>query len=270
MNKRLNSKLFQFFKHLNFRFVSNLEFSALNFRSQQGVTLLLATLVMAGMTLTILAIAAFSIQEIRASRAIALSEPAISAAESAGEQGLWAIKRSDSLSLCPTAISQNLGANTLSMLCKSYGSARIDVKAGVPFVFYLYNPANINGDVDLHDYPYTNMTVDFISGATSININIIRIDGTTTGISPTTSSVNSGVTPSQVINISPVAVNNEGRMKVTLTSSANATVMVDTDRGMPSFPTVDATGCSSRSAVSTCAGSSQELFTRRIQVTVPQ
>jgi len=237
---------------------------------EQGITLLLATLILAGVTLTILAIAAFTIQEIRASRAIALTEPAISAAESAGEQGLWALKRSDNLELCPSAVSQNLGANTLSSLCKSYDSATIDVKAGVPFVFYLYNPTDINGDVDLHDYPYTSLVVSYVSGSTTVNVNIARIDGVSTGITPPSSNVDSSVNPMQTVSIAAVPADTEGRMKVTLTSAGNVTLNVDTNRGMPTFPTVDATGCSSRSAVSSCTGGTQELFTRRIKVTVPQ
>lgn len=240
---------------------------------EQGVTLLLATLILAGITLTILAIAAFTIQEIRASRAVALTEPAISAAESAGEQGLWALKRSDNLQLCPSAVSQNLGTNTLSSLCKSYDSATIDVKAGVPFVFYLYNPTDINGDVDLHDYPYTSLSVAYVSGVTTVNVNVARIDGVSTGITPPSSNVDSTVNPMQTVNISAVPATNpktEARMKVTLTSAGNVTLNVDTNRGMPTFPTVDATGCSSRSAVASCTGGAQELFTRRIKVTVPQ
>jgi len=244
--------------------------SKLNLKSERGVTLLLATLVMAGMTLTILAIAAFTIQEIRSSRAVTLTEPAISAAESAGEQGLWAIKRDTALPICPLANAQNMGANTWATTCKSYGSATVDIEAGVPFVFFLYNPTDINGDKDLHDYPYTNINLTYISGVTSIGVNVTRIDGFTTGISPSSSSLSAGVNPVQVINISPVAASTEGRMKVTLTSASNATVNIDTNRGMPTFPTVDATGCSSRSAVLACTGSAQELFTRRIQVTVPQ
>lgn len=241
-----------------------------NQNSQKGVTLLLATFIMAGVTLTILAIAAFAIQEVRSSRAIALTEPAISAAESAGEQGLWALKRSDNLSVCPTATSQNLGANTLSSVCKSYGSAVIDVKAGIPFVFYLYNPNNINGDADLLDYPYSSMTVAYVSGSTSVGINVLRLDNGSDGISPSSSTVSSSVNPTQVVSISPVSEGAEGRMKVTLTSSGDTTVNVDTNQGMPTFPTVDATGCSARGAVSSCTGSALELFTRRIKVTVPQ
>jgi Tfp pilus assembly protein PilX len=233
---------------------------------QAGVTLLISILVLSGLVLTSLAVAAFAIQEIRSSRAIIVAEPAISAAESAGEQGLWAIKRATSLTTCPTQTSVNLSNGALVNSCKSYGSATLNLKANTALVFYLYDPDNINGDIDLLAYPYTSLTVIHQSGPFQVTVNVVRLDGAAVGAQPVI------VAPGgmQTINIPAVPAGSEGRMKVTLQSTGNATVNVTTNQGMPNFPTVNAGGCASKTAVSDCNSATQELFNRRINITVPQ
>ena len=232
--------------------------------NEAGVTLLLAVLILASLTLSALAIAGFAVQEIRASRAVALAEPAISAAETAGEQGLWAIKRNSSLINCTAGLlSQNLGTNTVVSSCKSYGTATFALQANTPFVFYLYDPNNINGDIDLSGFPYSWLSVNHRAGGFQVAINITRITGEFVASAAVNPSAN------QTVNIPAVSTGSEGRMKVVLTSTGNATVDVNTNQGMPDFPTVDAIGCSSRSAVNDC-NANQELYSRRINVIVPQ
>lgn len=258
--------------------------------SQSGVTLLLAVLIMSGITLMALGIGAFAIQEIRASRAGTLTEPAISAAETAGEQGLWAIKRNNSLPLCPLSNStpgQNLGPNTLVNSCESFKAATLNLKANTPLVFYLYDPKDINGDIDLQGekncpgqpassnpagFLYNSMSVAYKSGTNNVNVAVSRIDGTFVA----NQSIAPGSAP-QTIAIPTVSLCSEGRLKVILDPGvADAAVVVDTfkadgtELGMPDFPTVDATGCSSKTPVSDCNSTTQELYTRRIQVEVPQ
>jgi Tfp pilus assembly protein PilX len=230
--------------------------------------LLLAILVMASLTLITLAVGAFVIQESRASRAVALSEPTIAAADSGGEQGLWAIKRAATISTCPSQSSQNLGAGTLINLCKSYDTAVVSVKAGVPLPIYLYDPNNINGDVDLSGYPYSSITVGYSGGTSLVTVNVTRLDGNTTGINPSSSSVSPGGV--STINISPVAAGSEGRLQVVLSSIGDVTLNVNTDRGMPTYPTVKSIACGSRTTVVSCNTAGQEIFIRQINVSVPQ
>ncbi len=246
-----------------------------NFNNKEsGVTLLLSILILSGLTLITITVSTFAIQELRASRAIIVTEPAIAAAESAGEQGLWSIKRSGTLSTCPTQNTQNFTNNTFINSCKSFGEATFNIKGGVPFTFYLFNPNyfNGNGDIDLSEYPYQWLDITHVSGSTSVSIAVSRINNTTTGLNPSSPpSINEG--ENVRVDISPVAVTSpetEGRIKVTLNSFGNVTVKVNTDRGMPTFPTVDALACSSRTTVTNCNSANQEIFSRRINITVPQ
>lgn len=240
---------------------------------EAGVTLLIAVLIMAGLTLITLSVGTFAIQEIRASRAVSLTEPAIAAAETAGEQGLWAIKRGAALPTCPAVSTQNLG-NSLINLCKSYGEARFTVEASEPFVFYLYDPDSINGNTcntETFDPAcagnqlYESLTIEHKSGTSQTDIQVATVDG----VSVTSESLSPG--EETTINIpSSVPGSSDLRYKVTLSSAGDAVVEVNTNRGMPTFPTVNALGCSAKTAVSSCTTEGQEIFSRRINVTVPQ
>jgi hypothetical protein len=226
-------------------------------------------LILSSLVLVTLGVASLTVQEIRASRASFVAEPAINAAETGAEAGLWSIKRPGaSLADCASSVSPTPMASGMAtvLLCKSYGSTLISLKAGVDSSFYLYNPNNQNGDIDLISYPYTRLTITPQSSV-SVGITASRLDGSVNGISPssTTASI-SGAT----INISPVVAGQEGRIKVILSAASDVLVNVDTDRGMPGYPIVDATGCSGKVALSACSSASQDLFTRRIKVTVPQ
>ncbi len=237
------------------------------------MTLLISVLIMAGLTLITLSVGAFAIQEVRSSRAVSLTEPAIAAAETAGEQGLWAIKRGAALPTCPAVSSQSLG-NSLVNLCKSYGAARFTLDAGQPFVFYLYDPDNINSNTcNTETFTpscsgtqyYQQITLTQNSGTLQTDIQVDTIDG----VNVATQSLTPGANTTIVIPAS-VPGSSDLRFKVTLVSAATATLLVNTNRGMPTFPTVDATGCSSKTAVSNCNTAGQEIFSRRINVTVPQ
>lgn len=243
-------------------------------KNQSGVTLLLAMFIMTSIALVSLSIGAFAIQELRSSRAVALTEPAISAAESAGEQSLWLTKRFEpndptyQLVNCNSGVANNaLSNNTRVNACKSYDSATFNLVAGTPQVFYLYDPADMNGDIDLLAYPYTKLFVTQNSGDYSVSIKVARLD--LLDIPFVTTTVNPG--SMQTITIPPVSSGSEGRMMVTLTVSVgSAGVTVDTDQGMPTFPTLDVLGCSSRSPISTCDNPSQEAYMRRINISLPE
>lgn len=243
--------------------------------SQSGVTLLIAILVMAGLVLISLAVGSFAIQEIKASRAVALTEPAIAAAESAGEQGLWVIKRAvGSLPDCASSSSSGtFGNGTLASSCQSYGIATFSLKANVPFPFFLYDPNNINSNTcnTVNFNPcsgaqyYQNLTVTHKSGSFQINVQVDTVDG----VPVASQTVTPGNTQTIII---PVFVpgSSDLRFKVALTTAGNASVEVNTNQGMPTFPTINAIGCSSKTAVSDCNSASQEIFSRRINITVPQ
>lgn len=231
--------------------------------SESGVILLVAVLILSGIMLIVATVSFFAIQEIRASRAVSLSEPAISAANSGAEQGIWAIKRNTALADCPTFTSSSIGSNSKVDSCKSYGSATLSLTANTPYNLFLYDPSNINGDIDLLAYPYTYFQLTNNTGTFNITVNVARLTGATVG----SSIVSPGNT--STINIPAVAAGQEGRMKITITSPVDATVTVNTNRGMPEFPTVDASGCTSLASISDC-NSLSEIYKRRLNVTVPQ
>lgn len=268
-------------KYLNFKyskFVSCFGFRASDLNPQAGVTLLLSILIVSGLTLIAVAIATFAVQELRSSRAVIVTEPTIAAAESGGEKGVWVIKREigeASLATCPTRTIQNLTNNTQVSSCRSFGEATVNISSGQNYVFLLYNTDDINGDVDLlHCNPnqntncYNSITVTYVSGNVNGNVTVTRIDNTTGGISPSSATLAPG-NPT-VISVAPVGPGFEGRMKVVLSAPGDITVRITTDRGMPTIPTVDALACGSQATVTSCSSTSQELFSRRINVTVPQ
>ncbi|MBI3952828.1 MAG: hypothetical protein HY336_02635 [Candidatus Doudnabacteria bacterium] len=230
--------------------------------SQKGVTLLIALLVMSGITLITLSVGYFAIQEIRSTRAVILTEPAIGAAETGGEQGVWAIKRSASLTDCASGkTGGNLGNSSRVETCKYYGAATIGLAANTNYSFYLYDPNDINGDIDLSNYPYNYLSVAHKSGGFGVTVTVARITGASVG----NGSASPGST--ETISIQPVASGSEGRMKVTLFSFGDATVEVNTNQGIPDRPTVDSSGCSGTGA--DCS-SVEDNYKRRINVTVPQ
>ena len=130
--------------------------SNLKRNSQEGVTLLISLLIMSGITLITLTVGFFAIQEVRSTRAILLTEPAIGAAETGGEQGVWAIKRDVTLMDCSSGREKGVLINNSKVeSCKYYGAATIELEAGVNYSFYLYNPNDINGDVGLSDFSFS-------------------------------------------------------------------------------------------------------------------
>jgi len=253
---------------------------------QEGVTLLLAMLIMASIALVSLSVGAFAIQELRASRAVALTEPAISAAETAGEQSLWLTKRFEpsdptyQLVNCNSGVTNSaLSNNTRVNACKSYNMATFKLEAGTDFVFFLYDPNDVNGDYDLQGcltcippstnpsgFPYSWLTVTNKSASYQVTATINRIDFNNTLIGSDTI----GPSITKQIGISLAPAGSESRMMVTLNATGDTIVEVDTDQGMPTFPTLDVLGCSSRSPISDCNNPAQEAYMRRINISLPE
>jgi Tfp pilus assembly protein PilX len=153
--------------------------------SEAGVTLLLSVLILSGMVLVAVAVSGFTIQEIKSSRAVAVSEPAIIAAETGAEDALWSIKTNGSSSVpnCSgVPSSKNLASsNSLAVYCKTYIGDTVDMVLGQSTIFYLYNPDDPNGDIDLSAYPYTQLTVTNKSAGFQVDVTVVRLSGSNVG-----------------------------------------------------------------------------------------
>jgi hypothetical protein len=249
---------------------------------EQGVTLLMSILIMASLFIITLTITFFTIQELRQSRANALSEPSIVAAETGGEQGIWLLKRSTFSDQCPADGSYQVdgttsGSSRVRMAkCVSYEAATFELKPSEDFVFFLYDPTNINGNLCMErNSPtcdgaqlYSSVNFTHVDGGFAVTADIYTLDGVLVGqtIIPTSGTLTS-------INIiRDIVGSTDERLRVTLRSPDYATVTVDTEGdigGMPDFPTVDSEGCSAHANVPDCNEQS-EVFKRRINITVPQ
>lgn len=235
---------------------------------EAGVTLLLSILVLSGIALASASVGYFAIQEIRSSRAVNLTEPAITAAESGAERGIWVLNTAQTLVNCQTSISSTLLSNgTVSESCKSYRVVRFSLQASTTKNVYLWNPDDINGDISLLNYPYTSFVATNKGAAFTMTATITRLDGAAVG----NVSIPPGAT--RTIPISPVAPGSEGRMRVALTTTGPGVIEVTSfnnsiERGIPGYPTVDAQGCSASVIIESC-NSNQETFKRRVNITIP-
>jgi hypothetical protein len=256
-------------------------------REQRGVTLLLTVFILSGISLISLAVGFFALQEIRSSRAVILSEPAIGAAETGGEQGIWVLKRQlGSIPNCPDdpsdpeVQSTALSSNSRVVVCKSFGSTRVNLSAGVPASFYLYDPNDMNGNLCMNaiytpgqyagcagNQIYTSVSIIHKSGTSNVQVSVQDLEGRTfAGSSITVAPGGSG----SVAIPDPIPSSVDERLKVTLSSSTATVVEFNAlPLGLPDYPTVNSSGCASRTTISNCTGS-EEIFRRKINVTVPQ
>jgi hypothetical protein len=266
-----------------------------NIDDQSGVTLLLSVLILAGMFIITVTVTFFAIQELRASRANQLTEPAIVAAETSGEQGVWLIKRNYTAftDTCPADDTTQVDGTTsapgkiVTTRCVTYDKALFQLGPSEAKDFYLYDPADINGNLCMNaDNPpggaacdggqlYKKIEFSMASGSFALNAAAVTVDGQTfVGSSvtvPTSGSVATITIPD------PIPGAADERLRVTVTnpsSSTSASVNVTTSggvlTGLPDYPTVDATGCSALVNVSDCDDDNSEIFKRRINVTVPR
>lgn len=249
------------------------------YKQQDGVTLLLAVMVTSMLVLIAISVSFLATKDIQASRAALLTEPALGAAKAGAENGLWAVKRSSVvLPDCTNNSTNTALAAAHAEYCKSFSPLTVALQAGVASVFYLYDPNNPNGDIDLnHSNPnipnlatppiYTSLIVTN-NGGNNVTVDISKIDGT-----PVSNVVVPPAGGQQQINI-PVGPDNvDNRLVVTLQSILAGTVQLYTNPsgGMPSAPTVSATGCSSKQAgLVACNDPNKEVYSRKINVDVGQ
>ncbi len=234
------------------------------YKNQDGVTLLLSMFILSALTLVTLSVAAFAIQELRSSRALIASEPAIVAAETGAEHSLWQYKRNGTVPDCSSPSVVNLPSSRSAFeYCRSADGDTYQLVAGVPQKFSLYDPNDIE-NADLSGYNYEYLSVSNRTTSAAVEVRIMRIDGTPVGGQPVT--VLSG-SPVQIV-IPTVATGTEGRMEVTLESSSAAIVDVTTNRGLPHIVSLDSSACSSKQTVPDCNSTSQELYNRKIKVKI--
>lgn len=232
--------------------------------SEKGVTMLLSVLIMSSLVLIATTVAFLAIQELRSSRAALVSEPALVAAKSGGEEGLWTVKRGNLSDLPDCSVSttgQGFSASSSYLnYCKSFSGDTIEVTT-TPTSILLYNPNDPNGDTDLSDYPYSSLTIAS-TGSYAVSVNVSRIDGDFIS----SFMVNPGGTP-VTVSLPAAPTGSEGRMMITLQSNGPTMTDITTDRGLPTNLNIVSSGCSSRaSSLSTCSVSSKEIFTRKIEV----
>jgi hypothetical protein len=248
---------------------------------EDGVTLLLAVMIMAAVLVISITVAFFVVQEIKNSRASILTEPAIIAAETAGEQGIYRVKRSsfntDCASAAYTQLSGSTGGSTSirTKTCIVYDKAVFELSSDdpAPLEFYLYDPADVNGNLCMEtssctgDQLYSSLIIKHILGNSSVYVNIVTLDGSnvaTQVISP--GSTNNFPIPRDIL------ASTDERLKVTvLPTFGSATLEVNTTgvhTGLPDYRTIDAQGCVARTNIADCE-TNPETFNRRINITVP-
>ena len=247
-------------------------------KSEAGVTLLLAVLLMSGLIIITVTVADLGISEFRLSRAYIFTEPAIGAAQSGTETALWALKRSNTTTISSNCSSPSMGSVTGSIAKNSYckntsTDAIFNVEAGIPYVFYLFDASTStsrNVDIDLKGMSptYQEMTVNYINGTTPVTVTVTRLDGTSVGFSNTPVSFSSG--SETITGLDSGIAGADNRMQVRLEASRNLTVTINTNAGLPSFPTLDSTGCSGPQISTSSCNSLNDIYARRLQVTVPQ
>jgi hypothetical protein len=235
-------------------------------------------------------VAFFVVQEIRSSRSSSLTEPAIIAAESAGEQGIYGIKRGTFSVDCGAAqytqINGSTGGSTNTRVkkCIDYVPAVIEIKpGGPPLELYLYDPNDVNGNYCLEQGTcnqstglgsgsqlYSSFDIKNLVGG-SVAVTIVTLDGApvhNTTLSPATNL------------FLPIDANilnsSDERLKITLRAiSTAATVEISTSSvgggvltGLPDYRTINAQGCRANSNITDCE-SNPETYNRRINITVP-
>lgn len=231
---------------------------------QKGVTLLFSVFVMAGVTIITITVGFFAVQELKATKSVVLAEPAIIAAETAGETGLWQIYRVNTMP--PDCANQNNptelldSSRALNMKCMSYGSAVMDIVPDVASSFFLYNPSDINGDLNPG---YEWLDVTYKSGANTLNIVVQRADDSAVA--------NVTVSPAQTARINlPTNPLEDNRYKVILTSTGNVTAEFNTNLGMPDFPTLNAEGCTTGGTDAGSCLTTSNAYRRRLHILVPR
>jgi hypothetical protein len=259
---------------------------------QDGITLILTVMMVSGIAVITSTVAFFVVQEIRNSRTSRLSEPAIIAAETAGEQGIYLFKHGSPIPNCGSANytgtdgTSTASADTLLKKCIASQPVSFSFNNSQPLTLFLYDPINVNGNTCLEDDAvcpadgngsgnqlYSQFILDYRSGTNNIEVDIVTLDGVAYVADDLV-----GPGTLQTYNIDRnILGSNDERLMITLTPSASSTepstVQISTAglwTGLPDYQTVDASGCRSPNSITDCDTGSSEVTKRRINITLPR
>lgn len=247
---------------------------------EDGVTLLMSVMIMSGILIISVTVAFFVVQEIKNARSSVMTEPAIIAAETAGEQGIYTIKRGTFNTNCSSASYTQLDGSSSSSTtrikkCVAFKPAVFELSSDdpAPLEFYLYDPNDINGNLCMRQTTcsgaqlYETLIVKHLTGNSSVYVNIVTLDGVSVAtqvISPN-SSYTFIIPPN-------IPGSDDERLKVTvLPTLGDATLEVSTSgvySGLPDYRTIDAQGCVALTSITDCE-TNPETYNRRINITVP-
>jgi hypothetical protein len=259
-------------------------------RRQAGVALLLTVMIVSGITIITTTVAFFVIQEIRANRGALLTEPAIIAAETASEQGVFRVKKSNFNTLCSsnpayTTLSGSATASDIMIrTCLTSVPATFQIVPGASITFYLYDPANVNGNTCLEDGAcpadgngagnqlYQSIVLEQVTGSYNVDVDVDTLDG----IDYRNTTIPATGTKTATVGIDRnILGSSDERLKVTITASisGSTTVRVSTTgllTGIPDYQTLDAEGCAAFGVDVVDCNAQAELYKRRINVTLPR
>ncbi len=258
-------------------------------KSQKGITLLLSVIIMMIILLVTLTVSFLATQEIRASRSVFLAELAITGAQSAGEEGLWALKRQGSFDNCNsnpayTPLSSSNGKVQIRR-CKKFDSVLVTLEANKPLVILLYDPIDPNGNLCMNEN-YTAGSYTGCSGNPLINrINVFQNSGASPvsvsaqdfdlnnpwSVSGSAQTIGATIIPADMNIPDPIPGSSDERLSLILDPGVNeATVTITvTPNGLPNFPTIDAEACAAGKDITACTDS-DDILKRRVNITVPQ
>lgn len=254
---------------------------------QDGITILFSILIMSTIAVISFAVASFVVIEVRGSRASTLTEPAIVAAETAGEQSIFLIKRGTFTTDCSSAsYTQTSGTtggstNTRIKKCLTSVPATFQFTNADPLVVYIYDPNDVNGNTCMEQSTpcnssgvgtgsqlFSSVIVRYLTGDFNIDVDMVTLDGIVV--------TNSTLTPTST-GTYPIALDipsaSDERLRLTLTpTSGSSTVEISTTgvyNGLPDYQTVDLEGCVSLVNITNCE-SSNETHKRRLNITLPR
>ena len=158
------------------KLISNFKLKTLNFRSQEGITLLTSILVLASVTVVSFSIGALTLRELRASRQLSLSEPAINSAESGGETALFFRLRgiNQLATTCPALSTGTLPSGADYEFCSNLYDDPFDFETSFSDtdVVLLYNPADSTDPAA----GYSSVVIDAISGSGTLQMRAYAYD----------------------------------------------------------------------------------------------
>lgn len=272
--------------------------------SQSGITLLLSVFILSGISLIAVTVSALAIQSIRNSRAVVFSEPAIGQAQSGAEESLWSIKRNTGTTPPSCDSNSTKKSDTQGSIwsarsyCQDYSGATFELTPNVAQVFYLYDPdypngvpdasCTLNGGVlldlsEMVDGGYQEINISLPdTAAHNLNVYVTRLDGTPAGF-PVSWPFGQIVAPGETLQITNLpgpdgqqGCSYDNRLMVRMvywlggSGSEIATVTASTEKGLPSIASIDSTGCAQRGAGAGNECTGNEVFNRKINVTIPR